>query len=118
MLPERREVNYMQDIVKLVIPTVIVGIASAALTVQISVAVIRAELEAMQSNMTDIKLVLNVVQENQLATARLNIITDTTTSDVLKLWTEVSSIRGENYTKEDARRDIEMLRLEHKTLVF
>jgi hypothetical protein len=90
---ERRRVHYMKDILKVVVPTVIVGIASAALTVQISVAVIRTELEFIKSDMVDLKQVLKIVNENQLSNERLTVITATNSNNIARLWDKVETIK-------------------------
>tara|TARA_R110000851_G_scaffold88058_4_gene192134 strand:+ start:1325 stop:1582 length:258 start_codon:yes stop_codon:yes gene_type:complete len=83
----------MKDILKVVVPTVIVGIASAALTVQISVAVIRTELEFIKSDMVDLKQVLKIVNENQLSNERLSVITATNSNNIARLWDKVETIK-------------------------
>jgi hypothetical protein len=90
---ERRTAHYMKDILKVVVPTVIVGIASAALTVQISVAVIRTELEFIKSDMVDLKQVLKIVNENQLSNERLSVITATNSNNIARLWDKVETIK-------------------------
>jgi hypothetical protein len=90
---ERRRVHYMKDILKVVVPTVVVGIASAALTVQISVAVIRTELEFIKSDMVDLKQVLKIVNQNQLSNERLAVITATNSNNIARLWDKVETIK-------------------------
>jgi hypothetical protein len=83
----------MKDILKVVVPTVVVGIASAALTVQISVAVIRTELEFIKSDMVDLKQVLKIVNQNQLSNERLAVITATNSNNIARLWDKVETIK-------------------------
>jgi hypothetical protein len=94
--PEVRTAEYMKDILKVVIPTVVVGIASAALTVQISVAVIRTELEFIKSDMVDLKEVLKIVNQNQLSNERLLVTTATNENNITRLWNKVEKIEHKN----------------------
>lgn len=111
---DRRSNHWVKDLVIPLIIAVVVGISSAVVTVRVSVAVVTAEMAALKEDVFDIKTVVGVVQQNQLAINRLNLMAEDNHKEVLNIWTEVNDIKSDRYTKEDAKRDMMILRLENR----
>lgn len=112
---DRRQYDHwVKDFIIPLTIAVIVGVASAFVTVRVSVAVIETEMGYIREDVVDLKLVLQVVQNNQLAKTKLEIVSTDNAAEIDRIWTEINSIKTTRYTREDANRDIEMLRLEAK----
>jgi hypothetical protein len=115
-MTDRRHNHWVKDLAIPLIVAVVVGVSAAMVTVRIAVAVIETELVGVKEDVIDLKNILQVVQENQIAKTRLELIAKDNMAEVLNIWTEINTIKANRYTENDALRDIQMLRLEMKAL--
>lgn len=111
---DRRANHWIRDLVIPLVIAVVVGISSAVLTVRISVAVITTEMIGLKEDVVDLKLVLSVVQQNQIDKNRIELIATDNREEIIEMWREINVIKETRYTKKDAERDMEILRLEAK----
>jgi hypothetical protein len=116
MSHDRRQHHWVKDLAIPLIVAVVVGVSSAMVTVRVAVAVIETELGGVKEDVIDLKSILDVVNQNQLAKTRLEIIATDNMAEVLQLWNEINEIKSTRYTQVDGQRDIQMLRLEMQAL--
>jgi hypothetical protein len=109
---DRRHTHWVKDLIIPLIIAVVVGISSAVLTVRVSIAVISTEMVSLKEDVVDLKLVLQVVQENQLAKTRLDLLSTDNHEEIIKLWKDVKLIQAQQYTEKDAEVNMELLRRE------
>ena len=114
MLPDERRAHWLRDLIIPIIVAIVVGISSAFVTVRVAVAVLETELISVKEDVVDLRLILQVAQDNREAKSRLQIIVDDNRAEVIELWNEINRIKAAGYTKEDAERDMQILRLEAK----
>lgn len=109
---DRRKFNAIHDIGLPVLVAVLVGGFSSYITATVAIAVLNEKVESLKTDYTQLMTIANAVSTNQIRLERFEEWRQSTISSIERNKDKLLLIEQSQYTKEDGRRDAELLRLE------
>jgi hypothetical protein len=110
-MKETKEVNLFREVLIPVLSAVIIGGLSSYFTASLAIAVLKEKVSGIEQDIDSVRIIAQSVQSNQIELSARGQWMSNIEMQIGGHETRLTRIEDNRYTKEDAERDIELLRL-------
>jgi len=110
-MKETKEVNLFREVLIPVLSAVIIGGLSSYFTASLAIAVLKEKVSGIEQDIDSVRIIAQSVQSNQIELSARGQWMSNIEMQLGGHETRLTRIEDNRYTKEDAERDIELLRL-------
>jgi hypothetical protein len=113
-MKETRELNLFREVLIPVLSAVLIGGLSSYFTASLAIAVLKEKVSSIEKDIDSITIIAQSVQANQIELAARGQWITSVESQLESHEKRISEIEKSRYTKNDAEKDIEILKLQLK----